>query len=241
MGVNSVAEWMSSVFARSEPGRPRPDDYFTSRLVHADRQLQALATRAGGTYRRGALEWSGLAAPAGASPGEASDALWGGGSRVSKRLHGLEIEVTIGVQPLNTGERGEGAVSRWLVLAPGVTVAAGPRSAPLVFNRFDASWSSDEELATGADRLRFVLARGTAPSQPFPAMPPSVTSARDRLIEKASKLVCTRADVFVVGRPLPRAPDESRHFGQGAFEVEALLDLVERARALAHALAHATG
>jgi hypothetical protein len=153
-------------------------------------------------------------------------------------MHGLEIEVSVGVQPLATGERGEGAVTRWLVLVPGVTIAAGPRSAPLLFNRFDASWSADEEIATGADRLRNLLGRGAAaPPAILPSMPRSVTSARDRLIEKASKLVCAQSHVFIVGRPRPRAPEEPRHFGQGSFEVDALLDLVERARAFAHALA----
>jgi hypothetical protein len=68
-------------------------------------------------------------------------------------------------------------------------------------------------------------------------MPRSVASARDRVIEKAAKLVCAQSHVFVIGRPLPRAPDEPRHFGRGAFEVDELFDLVERARAFAHALA----
>ena len=139
MDGNSLTHWMSTVFARSDPGRLKPDDYFTAKLAHADRQLQALATRLGGAYQRGALDWSALAAAAGEKR-EKGEALWGRGSCVSKRLHGLEIEVTVGVQPLATGERGEGAVLRWLVLAPGVTVAAGPRNAQLVFNRFDASW-----------------------------------------------------------------------------------------------------
>jgi hypothetical protein len=70
-------------------------------------------------------------------------------------------------------------------------------------------------------------------------MPRSVTSARDRVIEKASKLVCAPSHVFIIGRPVPRAPEELRHFGQGDFEVDALFDLVERARALANALATA--
>jgi len=237
MDGNSLTQWMSTVFARSEPGVLKPDEYFTPKLAHADRQLQALATRAGGTYRRGAVDWAALAPASGPTPAEPTDALWGRGSRVSKTLHGLEIEVTVGVQPLGTSERGQGAVSRWLVLAPGVTVAAGPRSAPLLFNRFDANWSADEETASGADRLRHLLGRGAAPAAALPSMPPSVTSARDRLIEKASKLVCAPSHVFIVGRPQPRAPDQPRHFGQGSFEVGALLDLVERARAFAHALA----
>lgn len=237
MDGNSLTQWMSTVFARPEQGRPKPDEYFTPKLAYADTQLQALATRAGGTYRRGVIEWSTLASPPSPTPGEPADALWGHGSRVSKRMHGLEIEVTVGVQPLATGERGQGAVTRWLVLVPGVTIAAGPRSAPLLFNRFDANWSADEEAATGADRLRHLRARDAAPPSVLPSMPRSVTSARDRLIEKASKLVCAQSQVFVIGRPLPRAPEEPRHFGQGAFEVDALLDLVERARACAHALA----
>jgi hypothetical protein len=237
MDGNRLAQWMTSIFARSEAGGPQPDEYFTARLAHADRQLQALAKRMGGTYQRGALDWSALATPTSATPGEPSDALWGRGSAVSKRLHGLEIEVTVGVQPLATGELGQGTVPRWLVLAPGVTVAAGPRSGPLVFNRFDANWSTDDDLATGADRLRYLRAREAAPPASLPPMPPSVTSARDRVIEKASKLVCAPSHVFVVGRPVPRAAEAPRHFGQGDFEVEALFDLVERARGVAHALA----
>jgi len=241
MDGNSLTQWMSTVFARSEQGRPKPDEYFTPRLAHADRQLQALASRVGGTYRSGAVDWSTFATPVGTTPDDPTTALWGRGSRVSKRMHGLEIEVSVGVQPLATGERGQGAVSRWLVLVPGVTVGPGPRSAPLLFNRFDANWSADEETITGADRLRDLLTRGAAPPAvpraTLPSMPRSVTSARDRLIEKASKLVCAQSHVFVIGRPLPRAPEEPRHFGQGAFEVDALLDLSERARAFAHALA----
>ena len=237
MDGNSLTQWMSTVFGRSERGSPKPEDYFTPRLANADRQLRAFATRSGGAYRCGALDWPTLASTPGAAPGEPTGALWGRGSRVTQRLHGLEIEVSVGVEPLTTGERGEGAVSRWLVLTPGVTVSAGPRSAPLVFNRFDASWSADEELATGADRLRHVLAREAAPTTPLPSMPPSVASARDRVIERASKLVCAQSSVFVIGRPKPRAPEEPRCFGQGAFEVDAVFDLVERARAFAHALA----
>jgi hypothetical protein len=235
MDASRLTQWMSTVFARSEQGHAKPDEYFTTKLAHADRQLQALATRLGGAYRRGSIDGSALAN----APGGTTGALWGNGSTVTKRLHGLEIELTVGVQPLNTGERGEGAVSRWLVLAPGVTVAAGPRSAPLVFNRFDASWSADDELATGADRLRHLLGRGAAPAAPLPSMPASVTSARDRVIEKASKLVCAQSDVFVIGRPRPRAPEEPRLFGQGDFEVDALFELFERSRAFAHALATA--
>jgi hypothetical protein len=237
MDGKSLSQWMSTIFGRSEQGSHKPDGYFTPRLADADRQLRAFATRAGGAYRQGALEWSTFASTPGAAPGGPTDAFWGRGSRVTKRLHGLEIEVTVGVQPLTTGERGEGAVSRWLVLVPGVTVTAGPRSAPLVFNRFDASWSADEELATGADRLRQVLAREAAPTTPLPSMPPSILSARDRAIERASQLVCAQSSVFVIGRPMPRAPEEPRHFGRGEFEVDAVFDLVERARAFAHALA----
>ncbi len=236
MDGNTLTQWMSTIFARSEPGHQKPDEYFTPRLARADRQLQALAARLGGAYERGALDGSAWAASPEATAGDRTGAVWGRGSCVTKRLHGLEIEVTVGVQPLATGERGEGAVLRWLVLVPGVTVAAGPRNAKLLFNRFDASWSADEDVATSAERLRHLLGRGAAPPAPL-AMPRSVTSARDRMIEKASKLVCAPSHVFIVGRPMPRAPDQPRHFGQGDFEVDALVDLVDRARAFAHALA----
>lgn len=240
MAVNSLTQWMSTVFARAEPGGQKPEDYFAPRLVEADRQLQALATRLGGVYERGAVSWSAWAvAPGAAAPGAAA-ALWGLGSTVTKRLHGLEIEVTVGVQPLATGERGEGASSRWLVLVPGVTVAAGPRSAPLLFNRYDAAWSADEEMVTGADRLRDLLTRGAAPrvvpAPPSP-MPPAVTNARDRVTRVASKVICAESHVLVIGRPVPRKPGEPRHFGQGSFEVDAVFDLVERSRAFAHAIA----
>jgi hypothetical protein len=237
MEGNSLTQWMSTVFGRSEPGRLNPDEYFAARLAHANQQLQALATRLGGTFQRGALDGSALATPPGANPGSRTDAVWGRGSCVTKRLHGLEVEVTVGVQPLATGERGEGAVLRWLVLAPGVTVAAGPRNAKLLFNRFDASWSTDEEVATSAERLRQLLGRDAAAPASLPPMPRSVASARDRVIEKASKVVCAPSYVFVVGRPQPRVPEQPRHLGEGAFEVDALFDLVERARAFAHAVA----
>jgi hypothetical protein len=242
MDGNSLTQWMSTVFGRSAPASATPDEYFTPRLAFADRQLKAFAARTGGSYQGGAVEWSALASAPGVSAGDPNAALWGRGSSVTKRLHGLEIEVTVGVQPLTSGQRGEGAVPRWLVLVPGVTVAAGPRSTPMVFNRFEASWSTDDELATGAERLRHLLVRGAPPAAPVtppPSMPPSVTSARDRAIEKASKLVCAESYVFVIGRPVPRAPEEPRQFGQGSFEVDALVDLVERARAFAHALATA--
>jgi len=237
MDVSSLGQWVSTVFGRSEPGRAEPDEYFTPRIARADRQLQALATRLGGTYRREALSWSALAAAPKATAGAAPDALWGRGSSVTKRMHGLELEVTVGVQSLATGEHGDAAVSRWLVLAPGVTVAAGPRSGPMRFDRFAANWCADDEVESGAVRLRRLLARDAAPPAPLPTLPVAVASARDRLIEKAAKLVCDPAYVFVVGRPLPRPPEGPRQFGEASFEVDALFDLVERSRAFANAIA----
>jgi hypothetical protein len=231
---SSLTKWMSAVFARSERGAGTPEEYFTPRLVHADRQLQSLAARIGGKYRRGALDWSTFAArQADKAPGAPAAAALGRGSLVQKTIHGLEVEVTAHAQPLSTGERG----LRWLVLAPRVAVTVGARASRLRLDRFDAGWSSDEENATGADRLRLLRARGTPPSIPPEPMPRAVSSARDRLIERVSTLGCGPDHVFAVGRPLPRGAEDPREFGQASFEVEALSELIERARAFAHALA----
>jgi len=232
----SLMKMMSAVFARSERGAATPQEYFTPRLAHADRQLEALAARIGGNYRRGALDWSTFAARQAAAnaPGDPADAALGRGSLVQKTIHGLKVEVTAHAQSLSTGERG----LRWLVLAPRVTVTAGARASRLRLDRFDAGWSADEENATGADRLRLLLrARGAPSAVPPEPMPRAVTSARDRLIERVSTLACGPDHVVAVGRPLPRSAEDPREFGQASFEVEALSELIERARAFAHALA----
>jgi len=234
---SSLMKLMSAVFARPERGAARAAEYFTPRLASADQQLQALAKRMGGAYQRGALDWATFAADlaSGTTPDERGAGVWGRGSLVRKALHGLHVEVTPIVQPLSTSERGQ-AAWRWLVLAPRVTVTAGARASRLRFERFQASWFADDENATGADRLRPL--RSATPSEAaLEPMPPAVSSARDRLIEKVVQIGFGPEHAFAVGRPLPRAADDPREFGQASFEVPALLELIERARAFAHALA----
>jgi hypothetical protein len=234
-GGNPITAFFKSVFPRSERSTAL-DEYFTPRLARADRQLRVLSTRIKGSYRRGAVSWPAFARLlAQSSLDTPIDSLWGRGSRVQKTMHGLDIEIGIGVERLGTGEHGAAATSNWLVLAPGITVNASARGKPLVA-RPDASWSIDEENATGAERLRLLRDQGASSEAALQAMPPALTSARQRLIEKAAKIVCRDTSVFVVARPLPRAPDDPRDLGQASFELDAINDLVERTRAFAHAL-----
>lgn len=145
--------------------------------------------------------------------------------------------MTFGVQPLNPGERGLRALAWWFVLAPGVTVTADAPGSQQRFNRFDANYWADDEVMRGPERLvAYAVDRALSPFE-SPPMPPAVRSAREPLIEKASKIHCGPDHVNVIGRPLPRAPEESREYGQGDFEVEALVDLVERTLAFVHVLA----
>lgn len=233
---NPITAFFKSVFPRSERGVAQQDEYFTPRLAAADRQLRVLSTRIKGSYRRGAITWPAFTQRAAqGGPDTPIDSLWGRGSRVQKTLHGLDIEVSIGVERLSTGVHGAAASPDWLVLAPGITVSASARSKPLLA-RPDASWSADEENATGADRLRLLRNQGTTAEAALQAMPPALTGARDRLIERAAKISCRDTQLFVIARPLPRAPEDPRDLGQASFELDAINDLIERARAFAHAL-----
>ena len=212
-GGNLITALYKSVFARPEPARQ--DDYFMPRLAEADRQLQVLAKRFKGSYQAGTLDWQTLSSG------------WGHGARVQKKIHGQEIEVSIGAELFGT---------LGLVLVPGVSVSGAPSSAARAV-RFDASWSVDEENATGADRLRLLRSRGPASDAARDTMPPAIASARARLIEKAAKIACEPNRVFVIGLPLPRAPEAPRDIGQGNFDPNDLIDLIDRSRAFAHALA----
>jgi len=235
-GGNSISAFFKSVLSRPERGFAQQDDYFTPRLAEADRQLRLLSTRIKGSYRRGAITWSAFTQElAQSTPETPIDSLWGRGSRVQKAMHGLDIQVSIGVERFSTGEHGPATSPDWLVLAPGVTVSAGGRSKPFVA-RPDANWSADEENATGADRLRLLRDQGTAAEAALQAMPPALTGARKRLIEKSSKIICRDTTLFVIARPLPRSADDPRDLGQASFELEAINDLIDRARGLAHAL-----
>jgi hypothetical protein len=206
--------------------------------VDADRQLEALSARIRGSYQRGALEWSALAvAESSTSTTDNRDGGWGRGSQLRKTMHGMDILLTFGAEPMSSGERGSAAPAQSLVLAPGVTVKASARHAPLALGRYDVRWSIEEEAASGADRLRLLRDRGDASAAAVDALPPALSKARARLIEKASRIVTGADHVFAVGRALPRAPGEPREFGRGNFDADALIDLIERARALAHALA----
>jgi hypothetical protein len=214
-------------------------EYFTPRLVYADRQLQALSLRVKGDYKRGALEWESfaeryvLAHTELGPPGP----VWGRGSLVRTTPRGLQLEVTFGVSPFDQGVR--------LVLAPRVTITRGVGSSQLPLDRFDANWFADDEVmraragmvdkALGkvftAAALALIGAR--APRGP---MPPAVSTAREPLTMKASIITCQRDQVEVTGRPLPAAPDETSEYGQGDFEVESLVELMERTLVFVRAL-----
>jgi len=234
---NLLSALYRSVFPRSGGGADARDAYFTPRIVDADHQLEALSARIRGSYRRGALEWSALALAEASASSADRDAGWGRGSQLRKTMHGMDIELTFGVESMSSAERGAGAPSQSLVLAPGVTVKASARHAPLSLGRYDVRWSIEEEAASGADRLRLLRDRGDASAAAVDALPPALSKARARLIEKASRITTGSAHVFAVGRAVPLAPGDPREFGRGNFDADALIDLVERARALAHALA----
>ena len=231
---NAISAFFKSVLSRPE-GSKAQDEYFTPRLAEADRQLRVLSTRIKGSYRRGALTWPTFTKHLAQDADTPIDSVWGRGSRVQKTMHGLDIEVSIGVERLGTGEHGPAASPDWLVLTPGIKVAASARSKPFVAHP-DASWSADEENATGADRLRLLRNQGSSAEAALQAMPAALTSARNRLIEKAAKISCRDSHVFVIARPLPRSPDDPRGLGRASFELEPINDLIERARAFAHAL-----
>lgn len=231
---NGLVKFVSAVFARSGGGKA--DEYFTPRLAHADQQLYALAARIKGTYRRGAVSWSSFAArqsPAYA-PGEPGAPIRSRGSRVRKTMHGLEIEVSVVAEPVAGGLAPP--PSQRLVLVPAVAIKAAARGPRLPVESLGIGWSADEENATGAERLRLLRARDASPTAPAPSLPPAVASARDRLIERATRIICTAGGVLVIAHPLPRSADDPRDFGQGSFELDALLDLIDRSRAFANAL-----
>ena len=71
------------------------------------------------------------------------------------------VQDTAAAERLGTGEHGPAASPDWLVLTPGIKVAASARSKPFVAHP-DASWSADEENATGADRLRLLRNQGSS-------------------------------------------------------------------------------
>jgi hypothetical protein len=241
--ANLITTLYRSIFPRSERGVTDQDDYFTPRLAEADRQLRALAKRIKGSYSSGAVTWPAFSKRQPAQRGAESaadapiDSLWSGGSRVDKTMHGLDIQVTFGVERLSTGAHGPATPPDWLVLAPGITVTASPRSAQPLIARPDASWSADEETATGAARLRLLRNRGTSAELALQAMPPALTSARSRLIEKAARITCSGDTLFVIPRPLPRTPADPPGLGQASFDLDTLTDLIDRTRAFAHALA----
>jgi hypothetical protein len=227
-----------SIDAGFERSYVKQGEYFTPRLVYADRQLQALSARVGGEYKRGILDWQSFADRYVLASTEmlTPSPIWGRGSLVRKAMQGVQLQVTFGVQPLDPGERGWRSLAIWFILAPSVTVTVDARSSQVGLSRFDANWYADTEIERADGRL-VSLALGVAFSafKP-PPMPPAVRSAREPLIEKAAIITCEHDRVEVIGRPLPRAPDEPREYGQGDFEVESLVDLVERTIAFVRAL-----
>jgi hypothetical protein len=134
----------------------RLGEYFTPRLVYADRQLQALSLRVKGDYKRGVLDWESFADHRDLLGSELSPAspLWARGSVVRKTIDGLDLEVTFSVQPLEAGERGWFTRVEWFVLSPRITVKAGQRSSQPSFDCFHANWPTAREIKAASAAKR---------------------------------------------------------------------------------------
>jgi hypothetical protein len=212
----------------------RQDAYFTPRMKAADHQLQALASRLGAEYRRGIVEWRSFATPGDLASTETQtpSPVWGGGSVVRKAMDGYDVEVTYGVQPLIPQERGLAVPTTWDVLLPRVSVTVQSPGRPLL--RYQIHWTADNEVqgATGRALDKAFAVAGDR----LPPMPPDVERAHAVLTMNASSIWCGRDRVEVEGRPLPRAPHETREFGQGDFAVESMAKMIERTLAFVRAL-----
>jgi hypothetical protein len=196
--------------------------YFEPKLAHAERQLQALSTRVGGSCRRGELDWARFAGPTGlASKGaeEPTPSAWGRGSVLELATRDWHVEVTFGVEPLDPGPRPPWV---WFVLLPRVTVKPAAGSTPRL-NRFASDWAMDARTPVSSRK----------------PLPRSIENAQGPLREASSKIRCFADRIEALGRPLASAPDSSSKYGHSAFEVESLHELVERAVHFTQALARA--
>jgi hypothetical protein len=234
-----LGAWLiRSTISRNDEAYARQDAYFTPRMKAADRSFQALSARIGAEYRAGVVEWRSFATPGAlqSTADQTPDSVWGPGSVVHKVMEGYDIEVTYGVESLIPRERGRRVPTTWAVLVPRFKVTAPSGNRPM--NCFDATWTADSD-GQGAEEGMLDKAIGAAFSvvaTPLREMPPAVERARRPLTETASIIWCGTNRVEVTGAPRPRAPDETLEFGQGAFEVESMLKMIEQTLAFVRTL-----
>lgn len=230
---------LRSVNSGFEQEYARQDEYFTPRMKAADQQLQALSKRLGAEYVRGIVEWRSFATPADLATTEllTPSPVWRGGSLVRKVLDEYELEVTYGVQPLVPLERG--ARATWDVFVPRFAVIAARPRHPL--NRFDANWSSGDEVRGVTERAVSTALKGglSLAGRVLLPMPPDVERAHAVLTMNASSIWCGKDRVEVTGEPMPPAPGETREFGQGDFQVESMVKMIERTLAFVRTLENA--
>jgi hypothetical protein len=232
--------WMVRGVSRmGDAAYERQDAYFTQRMRIADQQLREIAKRLGAEYVPGIVEWKQFATPHQLMASEMGppNSIGEGGSVVRKAIDGYTIEVTYGVQPLVPHERG--APTSWDVLVPRFTVTAAKPRRPL--DRFDVYWSSDDEAlgATGRAVDKALSGALSFVGRTLLPMPPDVERAHATLTMDASSIWCGKDRIEATGRPLPRAQGETRELGQGDFEVESMLKMVERTLALVRTLENA--
>jgi hypothetical protein len=222
-----------------EKDSARQDEYFTPRMKAADELLQVLSKRLGAEYVPGIVEWRSFATLGDLASTELNtpNSVWGRGPLVRKMIDGYEIAVTYGVQTFVPHERGGRA--SWDVFVPRFTVTAAKPRRPL--DRFDVFWSSDDEVpgATGRAVDKALSGALSFVGRTLLPMPPDVERAHAVLTMNAAKIWCGKDRIEVTGRPLPRARGETREFGQGDFEVESMLKMVERTLALVRTLENA--
>jgi hypothetical protein len=227
--------WMIRNLSRMDDAAyERQDEYFTPRMKAADHQLQALANRLGAEYQPGIVEWRSFATPGDLASTEVKtpSPVWGGGSVVRKAIDGFDVEVTYGVQPMIPHERGLAVPTTWDVLVPRATVTVQSPGRQLL--RYQIHWTADNEVqgATGRALDKAFAVVGDR----LPPMPLDVERAHAALRLNASSIWCGKDRVEVIGGPLPRAQNETREFGQGDFEVESMVKMIEQTLAFVRAL-----
>lgn len=230
-----VTLWVTKSFVRGyEKSFLEQDEYFTPRMKAADQQLGALAERLNAKYTAGMVEWRTFATPAtlattvdiGPSP------CWGFGPVVRKVVDANTIEVTYGVVPLIPDEKFR---AFWYVLVPRVTITV-PSSTRSV-RRFQINWTADEERQGAVRRVLdnpFSLLAPKLPSAP--PMPPDLERAHAVLTMNAAIISCEKNSVEVTGRPLPPAPNDTGDFGQGDFNIESMVKMIDQTLAFVRLL-----
>jgi hypothetical protein len=227
--------WLSKSFVRGyEKSFLEQDEYFTPRMKAADQQLGALAERLNAEYTAGMVEWRTFATPGtlattvdiGPSP------CWGFGPVVRKVVDAHTIDVTYGVEPLIPDEKFR---AFWYVLVPRVTITV-PSSTRSV-RRFQVNWTADEERQGGVRRILDNPFSLLAPKRPpVPPMPPDLERAHALLTMNAAIISRAKNSVEVTGRPLPPAPNDTGDFGQGDFNIESMVKMVEQTLAFVRLL-----